>query len=199
VARGKQSRTDETRSGEADKMVCLGRIVAAHGVQGWVGIETYTEHAEEIAAYGPLTDEGGETDYLIADMRMGPKGILVRLEGVSDRNHAEELKGTRLYVPRAALPKIREKEAYYHADLIGLAAERTDGTAMGRIVAVQNYGAGDLLEIKVEGKADTVLVPFTKKSVPEVDMAGGRVVIDPPLGLLDPPKAEDQDGSDGSD
>jgi 16S rRNA processing protein RimM len=196
AARTKQSRTKEAGAGEADKMVCLGRIVAAHGVQGWVGIETYTEQAEEIAAYGTLSDERGETEFVIADMRMGPKGILVRLEGVSDRNQAEDLKGTRLYVPRAALPKIREKEAYYHADLIGLAALHTDGSEMGRIVGVQNFGAGDLLEIKAAGKADTVLVPFTKKAVPEVDVRGGRVVIDPPLGLLDPPKAEDQDAGD---
>ncbi len=177
-------------------MVCLGRIVAAHGVQGWVGIETYTEQPEEVAAYGTLRDERGTREFEVADMRMGPKGILVRLDGVSDRNQAEALKGTRLYVPRARLPKIREKDAYYHADLIGLAAERTDGSALGRVVAVQNFGAGDLLEIKVEGEKDTVLVPFTKEIVPEVDMAGGRVVVDPPAGLLEAATPGDQEPND---
>lgn len=196
AARTKQARTNEARSGGADKMVCLGRIVAAHGVHGWVGIETYTGQPEEVAAYGTLCDELGTREFEIAEARMGPKGILVRIDGVNDRNQAEDLKGTRLYVSRARLPKIREKEAYYHADLIGLSAERPDGSALGRVVAVQNFGAGDLLEIKVEGERDTVLVPFTKEIVPEVDVAGGRMVVDPPPGLLEPAGPGDQGGTD---
>ncbi len=179
-------------------MVCLGRVVVAHGVQGWVGIETYTERAEEIAAYGDLTDEAGETTYTLAAMRMGPKGLLALFEGVDDRDAAEDLKGTRLYVPRSALPRIRDKDAYYHADLIGVAAVLIDGTALGTVTAVQNFGAGDLLEIVVPGKRDTVLVPFTKAIVPEVDMKARRLVVDPPPGLLDDSKPEEppEEGDD---
>jgi len=187
----------ESRPAADAKRVCLGRVVAAHGVQGWVGIETYTEAADEFVAYGELEDESGATAFAIEEARMGPKGLLVRFADVTDRDAAEALKGKRLYVSRARLPKLREKEAYYHADLIGLAAERTDGFALGRVVAVQNFGAGDLLEIAVAGKADTVLVPFTKAIVPEVDMKGGRLVVDPPPGLLDAAKPEDQDAADG--
>jgi 16S rRNA processing protein RimM len=156
-------------------------------VQGWVGVETYTEAAGDLVAYGEFADEAGTATFAIDEARMGPKGLLVRFAGVSDRNAAEALKGTRLCVPRASLPKIREKESYYHADLIGLAAARTDGAVLGRVVAVQNFGAGDLLEIAQPGNPNTLLVPFTQAIVPEVDVKAGRVVIDPPPGLLDSP------------
>lgn len=171
--------------------MCLGRIVMAHGVRGEVGIEAYTEAPGEITRYGVLTDEAGARTFEIAALRLGPKGPIVRLAGVTDRDAAEDLKGTRLYVPRGRLPGLRDKDSYYHADLIGLRAERADGTILGTVFAVQNFGAGDLLEIAppatTQGNPpqNTLLVPFTKAVVPVVDIGGGRVVIDPPPGLLD--------------
>jgi 16S rRNA processing protein RimM len=109
--------------------------------------------------------------------------VLARIEGVTDRDQAEALKGTRLYVDRAALPALYEAETYYHADLIGLAAEDREGRSLGRVVAVENFGAGDLLEI-AEGPGGqggkSLLVPFTRAAVPVVDLEGGRLVVDPP-------------------
>ncbi len=103
-------------------------------------------------------------------------GVVARLEGVSDRNAAEALKGVELYVDRDKLPAAAEGE-FYHADLIGLAAVDPQGKRLGEIVAVQNYGAGDLLEIRLTGAGKTELVPFTEATVPEVDIAAGRVVV----------------------
>jgi 16S rRNA processing protein RimM len=175
--------------------------VGAHGVRGEVKLESFTEYADEIAAYGDLYDETGTRPFPLAEMRAGPKGILARFAGVTDRNAAEDLRGVRLYVPRSRLPRLREEDAYYQADLIGLAAELGDGSALGRVRAVQNFGAGDLLEIDVPGRKNTLLVPFTRAVVPTVDMTAGRVVIEPPPGLLDeggtPPPADAAADPDG--
>lgn len=171
-----------------DQLVCLGRIVVAHGVRGEVGLETYTEFPDEIAAYGDFIDESGSRTFVMTGLRFGPKGMLATFEGVTDRNAAEDLKGTRLYVPRSALPRIRTKDEYYQADLIGLVAFLKEGGELGTVSAVHNFGAGDLLEVRVPDKRETLLVPFTKDAVPEVDLQAGRLVVDPPAGLLDEAK-----------
>ena len=116
--------------------------------------------------------------------------IIAKLAGIADRDRAETLRGLRLYLPRAALPPPGEDEFYY-ADLIGLAAMLEDGAPVGKIIAVHDFGAGDMLEIAREGSVhggQPVLVPFTRAAVPVVDLAGRRVVIDPPEGLIDPPR-----------
>lgn len=168
-------------------------------MRGELKLESFTEHAEEIAAYGDLYDEAGTRVFAIVEMRAGPKGILARFDGVADRNAAEDLRGVRLYVPRRRLPRIEDDDEYYQADLIGLAAELADGSHLGIVRAVQNFGAGDLLEIDVAGRKNTLLVPFTRAVVPAVDVQAGRVVVDPPPGLLDeggtppPPDAAEPD------
>jgi 16S rRNA processing protein RimM len=162
----------------------LGEVVGVHGVKGLVRVRTYTEEPEAIASYGALQDERGRR---LALQTVGrAKGVVIaRVEGVDDRDQAELLKGTRLYVERAALPAIAEPEAYYHADLIGLLAESADGQVLGRVTAVHDFGAGDLLEIEPEAQAGrgvgtSLLIPFTCKAVPEVDLPAGRVVVLPP-------------------
>mgnify|MGYP006274106459 CR=1 FL=1 len=189
MAKAKSDKRAAPDSSERAQLVCLGRIVVAHGIRGEVGLETYTEFPDEIAAYGDFTDEIGERTFVMTGLRFGPKGMLATFDGVNDRNAAEDLKGTRLFVPRSALPRIRAKDEYYQADLIGMAAVLKDGADLGTVSAVHNFGAGDLLEVRVPGRRETVLVPFTKEVVPDVDVKARRLVVDPPDGLLDGPGA----------
>ena len=156
--------------------ILLGHIAGAHGIRGEVLIKTYTEAPENVGAYGPLSDEGGTRTFNLKSARATSKGVVARLQGVDDRNAAEALKGIALYIERERLPAAADGE-FYHADLIGLAAVDGDGTPLGEIVAVQNYGAGDLLEIRLAGASKTELVPFTDAAVPEVDIAARRVVV----------------------
>ncbi len=156
--------------------ILLGRIAGAHGIRGEVLIKTFTAAPENIGAYGPLSDETGTRTFKLKSARATPKGVVARLQGVDDRNGAEALKGIALYIERDRLPEAAEDE-FYHADLVGLAAVSPDGKPVGEIIAVQNYGAGDLLEIRLAGSSKTELVPFTDAAVPQVDVAARRVVV----------------------
>ena len=156
--------------------ILLGRIVGAHGIRGEVVIHAYTVAPADIGTYGPLLDKDGAEHFRIESARVTAKGVVARLEGVGDRNAAEALKGVELYVERDKLPAAAEGE-FYHADLIGLSAVDPNGKRIGEIVAVQNYGAGDLLEIRLAGAGKTELIPFTEATVPEVDIAAGRAVV----------------------
>jgi 16S rRNA processing protein RimM len=172
----------------AAKQVCVGIVTGPQGVGGAVRIKSFTARPEDIAAYGPLADESG-TRRLELRLVGAAKGVVIgRLSGVDDRNRAEALRGQRLYLPRAALPP-PEAEEYYHADLIGLDAVLADGTPIGRVRAVHDFGAGDMLEIESPG-APPVMVPFTRAIVPVIEIDAGRLVIDPPPGLLDDGAAE---------
>ncbi len=168
---------------ERERRVLMGVITGAHGVRGLVRVKSFTAEPDDIAAYGPLEDERGARSFTLERVGAAKGVLLMRLDGVSDRNAAEALKGVRLYLPRAALPEPGEDE-YYHADLIGLTAVLRDGTALGRVRAVHDYGAGDSLEVERPDRS-VVIVPFTAAIVPEVDIKSGRLVVDPPPGLLD--------------
>jgi 16S rRNA processing protein RimM len=162
--------------------VCVGVVTGPQGVQGAVRIKSFTEVPEDVAAYGPLEDETGRRQF---DLRLcgAAKGVLIaRLPGIEDRDQAAALRGLRLYLPRSALPQ-PEAEEYYHADLIGLDAVLGDGTRVGRVRAIYDFGAGDTLELARDG-APPLLVPFTRAVVPIVAPAEGRLVLDPPPGLL---------------
>jgi len=161
------------------KRLCLGIIVAPHGVRGDVRIRTFTERPEDIASYGPLTDETGGRSFDIRPLTPLKGGIRARIAGVKDRNAAEALKGTRLYVDRDSLPPVGD-DAFYHADLIGLEARDTDGAALGTVQAVFDFGAGDMLEVALKGRRMPLLVPFTREAVPEIRIGEGYLVIDPP-------------------
>ncbi len=157
-------------------LVLLGRISAAQGLRGEVRITSFTEDPENITAYGRLTDQAGRS-FIIESLRVIKGSVLAaRLTGVADRTSAEKLKGTELYVEKARLPETDEDEWYWD-DLVGLRAETADGETLGEIAAVQNYGAGDLLEIRLKDSRETVLLPFTESAVPEVNVQGGRVVV----------------------
>lgn len=167
-----QKRTSVSRP----NFVLLGRIVAAHGLKGEVVIHSFTEVPEDIAAYGPLLMGEGKASLELVSVRSSEKGVIACVAGVADRTAAEALKGTELWVERDRLPPPDEGE-FYHADLIGLAAVSPDGQQIGSIIAVQNYGAGDLIEIRLDGTQRTELVPFSDTYVPAVDLAEGRVVV----------------------
>jgi 16S rRNA processing protein RimM len=167
------------------KRVCVGVIAGAHGVQGAVRIKSFTADPKDVARYGPVENEKGERRFRLR-LAGSAKGVVIaRLNGVTDRNQAEALRGLRLYLPRAALPPTEDEE-YYHADLIGLEAALGDGTALGRVRAVHDFGAGDTLEIE-RPSGPPAMVPFTRAIVPMVDLAAGRLVVDPPPGLIDEP------------
>jgi len=170
------------------KRICVGIITGAHGVRGAVRVKSFTADPKDVARYGPLEDESGERRWSLALMR-SVKGVVVcRVEGIADRDNAEALRGLRLYLPRAALPPTAEEE-YYHVDLIGLQARLADGTVLGQVRAVHDFGAGDTLEI-VRRTGPPAMVPFTRAIVPVVDLAAGRLVVDPPPGLIEPIVAE---------
>jgi 16S rRNA processing protein RimM len=163
--------------GEAKpRRILLGRIAGAHGIRGEVVIHAYTQGPENIGAYGPLSDADGRRMITVASARVTQKGVVARLEGVTDRNAAEALRGVELYVDRERLPAT-DADEFYHTDLIGLAAVDPSGETLGTIMAVHNFGAGDLLEIRLAASGKTELVPFTDQVVPEVDIAAGRAVI----------------------
>ncbi len=152
-----------------------------------VRIRSYTAEPADVASYGPVTDEAGRR-FALSVVGTARGAVLARLAGVADRDAAEALKGVRLYVDREALPEA-DADEYYHADLIGMRAELTDGTEVGTVVAIEDFGAGDVLEVARPG-ARSILLPFTAEAVPEVDLAGGRIVIDPPEEIDAPGEAE---------
>jgi len=161
--------------------ICVGQIWGAHGVKGLVKLASFTDDPEAIAGYGDLTDETGTRTFSVTLVGAAKDHWLAKIEGVADRDAAEALKRTQLFVDRAKLPPPDEDE-FYHADLIGLRAELPDGTALGIVSAILNFGAGEIVEIALPtGKKP--LLPFDRETVPEIDMAGGRLVIDPPPGL----------------
>ena len=182
-----------------DERLLLGEIVVAHGIKGLVKIRSFTQTPEDILAYGALRDEAGKVVELALK---GPTkgGLLAAVSGTHDRNGAEALKGTRLYVERGVLPELpAREEEFYYADLIGLAVELADGTAFGEVKAVHDFGAGDLLELQPLNSGggapktvpETILVPFDRETVPEIDLVNRRLVFVAPV--------EDDGGEDAGD
>ncbi len=171
--------------GRGDTRLCLGAIAGAQGVRGEVRIKSFTEHAEDIGAYGPLSSEDGTKQFRLSHVRAAKGVVIASIDGVRDRDSAMALKGTRLYVGRDKLPASGEDDTWYHFDLIGLTAKTQDGATLGIIEAIYDFGAGDLLDIKLETTGETVLVPFTSETVPGVDVSSGVITIVMPEGLLD--------------
>ena len=158
-----------------DARICVGAFAGAHGVRGLLKVKSFTEDPKSLVAYGPVTDEAGQRRFEL-ELKGESQGLLlVRVEGIDDRDAAQALKGRRLYVPRSALPAPAEEE-FYISDLVGLAAYDRSGRCHGTVKAVQNYGAGDFLEIRGEDGSE-LLLPFTRQAVPEVDLQGERLLI----------------------
>src|ERR1700681_432107 len=158
--------------------ICIARIGAAHGVRGAVKLWTFTEDPLAVKAYGPLLTRDGARSFEVATAREAKGHLVATLKGIATREDAERLNGLELYIAREKLPATDENE-YYHADLIGLAAVTPANEPLGRVIAIHNFGAGDIIEIAPPQGA-TMLLPFTNAVVPSVDLAAGRVVIELP-------------------
>ena len=162
------------------RLVPLGVFGAAQGVRGEVRVKSFTADPKAIGAYGALTDKAGARVFAFESLRALKDEMLVaRVKGVSTREAAEALNGVELFARREQLPPPGEDEFYYD-DLVGLAAVTREGSRLGRVVALSNFGAGDILEIAPEGGGETLMLPFTKAVAPEIDFAAGRIVIQPP-------------------
>jgi len=159
--------------------VCLGQIGAAHGVRGEVRLRSFTADPGAIANYGPLEAEDGRI-FQIESMRPAKDHFVARFVGVADRDAAERLANTKLYVPRERLPDPIEADEFYHADLVGLVVVDPAGQRLGTVVAIHNFGAGDLIEVRRDTSDKTEFLPFDAATVPQVDLAAGRLVVDQP-------------------
>lgn len=158
--------------------ICIARIGAPHGVRGAVKLWTFTEDPFAVQSYGPLLTKDGARSFEVVTARAAKGHLVATLKGIATREDAERLNGVELYIAREKLPQTDQDE-YYHADLIGLAAVTAANEPLGRVIAIHNFGAGDIIEIAPPQGA-TLLLPFTNAVVPTVDLAAGRVVIELP-------------------
>ena len=163
-------------------LIAVGTISGAYGVRGEVRIKSFCAVPEDIEGYSPLATDEGRVIHL-SILRPIKNGFVVRIAEISTKEHADEMKGTVLYARREQLPSLPDDE-FYHTDLMGLDVFDTGGNSLGKVKAVQNHGATDLLELHLPGRTQTVLLPFTREIVPTVDLDAGRIVADPPEGLI---------------
>ncbi|PCH92493.1 MAG: ribosome maturation factor RimM [Rhodobacteraceae bacterium] len=171
--------------------VCVGAIMGAFGVRGELRIKSFCADPAALDKYGALTSEDGTQTFKLKIARPVKGGFACRIKGVQYKDEADGLKGIRLYVDRDVLPNLPDDE-FYHADLIGLEVVDTGGEVLGKIMAVHDHGAGDVLEITGKGIKGSALLPFTREAVPTVDLTAGRIIVDPPEGSL--PEDKDDDG-----
>ena len=160
-------------------MICVGAIAGAFGVAGELRLKSFCSEPAAIGTYGPLFSEDGQRTFHINLTRPIAGGFGARIKGIETKEQADALRGTSLFVPRDRLPSLPDDE-FYHADLIGLSAHDTGGALIGRVTAVYNHGAGDILEISPTGHKSALLLPFTTAIVPNVDLTAGRIVVDLP-------------------
>lgn len=183
---------------ERDRLVCLGVITGPHGIRGHVRVKSYTEAPADIARYGPLADSAGGRALRLTVTGRSRTLLIAAVDGVGDRNGAEALAGRQLFVPRAVLPTPGDEE-YYHADLIGLTAVTgEDGSTLGTVRGVFDFGAGDVLEVVCEA-GGTVMVPFTRDAVPHVDLTGRRLLVADLAGMLEGGAGEDAPDAAGEE
>ena len=162
------------------RLIAVGIFGAAHGVRGEIRVKSYTDDPKTIGAYGALTDAVGARAFKFVALRKLKDDMLVaRLAGIDDREAARALNGVEIFARREQLPP-PDADEFYHADLVGLSAVTRDGALLGKVVALRNFGAGDILEISGADGGETSYLPFTRAVAPEIDLAGGRIVIEPP-------------------
>jgi 16S rRNA processing protein RimM len=156
--------------------ICIAQIGGAHGIRGEVKLKSFTADPLAVKDYGVLESEDGAASFEIEALRPAKGYLVARFKGIGDRTAAERLRNVELYVPRDRLPAPAAGE-FYHADLIGLRAVTADGAELGSVVAVHDFGAGDILELQPRAGGATIMLPFTEAFVPSIDVAGGRFVV----------------------
>ena len=161
---------------EADR-ICVGAIAGAFGVHGEVRLKSFCSDPADIATYSPLTSEDGTRRFEVSLTREVTGALGARIKGIATKEDADALRGVTLWAPRSALPALPDDE-FYHADLIGLEVVDTGGKSLGRVRALYDHGAGDIIE--VVGGTQVLMLPFTRAVVPTVDLAARRIVVDPP-------------------
>lgn len=169
-------------SGSDDKLVLVGRFGAAHGIRGEVRIKSFTDDPLTLAKFKTLTTASGDP-LTLTKARLTKNMLIASVKGISDRNAAEALNGKDIFAPRTALDSDTEEDEFLYADLIGLEARAEDGTRLGVVTAIDNYGAGDILSVKLDG-GKTELLPFTLAVVPTVKVPEGYLVISPPAEIM---------------
>jgi 16S rRNA processing protein RimM len=163
-----------------DKRICVAKIGAAHGIRGDVKLWPMTADPMAFLDYGALESEDGKRTFEFARAKPAGNFLIAHIKGVDDRTAAEKLVHIELYVPRENLPAIEEDDEFYYADLVGLKAVDRAGAEIGEVAAMHNFGAGDLVELRLTGKRDTLLIVFTAQTVPNVDIAGGKITVELP-------------------
>uniref|UniRef100_UPI003BAB5C25 ribosome maturation factor RimM n=1 Tax=Stappia sp. TaxID=1870903 RepID=UPI003BAB5C25 len=156
--------------------ILIARIGAPHGVRGEVRVKPYGDDPLSFTDYGPLETLDGKRRFEVISARVQKSVVVTRFKGVDDRNAAEALNGLDLYVERDALPELDDEDEFYHTDLLGLEAAAPSGERLGEIVALPDFGAGTLVEIR-PGAGPTFYVAFTRECVPKIDLENGRVVV----------------------
>ena len=175
-----------------EKRVCIGKIVAAHGIKGEVKVRSINQNPLDLDKYGVVENKDASKHFSLKVMGLVSTNARVKIKGVDTRNEAEALIGTELYVPRAALPELDEDE-FYLADLIGLnVCLQSPDKVIGKVAAFQNFGAGDIIEIKLNGQKETEMLPFTKAYVPTINTDEGYIVVSSATMIF----AQDEDEKD---
>jgi 16S rRNA processing protein RimM len=170
-----------------DVMILVGVIIGAHGIRGEVKLKSFTADPKAVSSYGPLTSATGEI-FEITKLKPATTDFIATLKGVTDRNRSEALKGTELFISRAQLPKPSDGEIYMH-DLVGTSVYGINDVLLGLIVGFENYGAGDLMDVKIEGRKDTVFIPYTKTFITSATVE--KVIVNLPEDYLDEGKRDD--------
>jgi 16S rRNA processing protein RimM len=184
----------------SSKYIELAAIAGAHGIKGEVLLRLFGEEPESLTNYGPLTDENGQASFTVKSLKPGRKNLLIaRIEEIKDRNQAEALKSTKLYIERDKLPTPSDDEFYY-ADLIGLDARLEDGSIYGKVIQCVDFGAGDLLEIMPQNSQTSMYLSFTNETVPDVNITGGYITINLPstTEVRDIPQEDEGEEKEGS-
>jgi 16S rRNA processing protein RimM len=178
------------------KRILVAKFGAAQGVRGEVRLFAYMDDPALLKKLGVLEDKTGARKFKILSSRPAKDFLVVKVEGVADRDAASKLTHTELFVARERLPKQKDKKTFYHSDLVGLRVDDSAGKKLGSVISVQNYGAGDLLEIRQDDRAESFLLPFADQFVPVVDVKAGRIVIDLPENFFEP--GENEEAMSGS-
>lgn len=160
----------------SEKKVCLGKIVGVHGIRGEFKVKSYTAVDRDIASYGELEDKTGECKFSLKVTGHSKDLLRIKIKGIDDRTTAEALIGKELYAPRGILPELKGEEVYYEADLVGLKVFDEQKSEVAKVVGFYNFGAGDILEIKLKtGRAE--MLPFNKSYVPEINLEEGYIIV----------------------
>ncbi len=173
------------------KRVLVGRVAGAFGVRGEVRITAYTEDPLSLLGYRTLLREDGSTALTLQTARPAKGAVIARAPELANKEAADAMRGLRLYVPREALPPPNDEDEFYLADLIGMFAYTADGLPFGKVKAVHDFKAGDILEIDPGGGRPSLLIPFTREAVPEVRLSEGRLIVVPPLEVDAEPEGEE--------